>query len=385
MEIDSLVESCNALMAMKRYSSALEIAFEIIRIDPENSTGYILAARSLMDLDRHREAMSEASKAVTLDPLNYNCHLIYSDVVSRSPNISPGEIGSAVIAAKEAIRLNPLFSGCYLALTNALVRAKDYKEANFAVLKAIELDPMSSTIWTTAGYVALRAKNARASERASLYALTLDPNNALAISNLGYAMELNFRWTVGAVAYFNAAKIDPKSSLAVSRVEGIGFSYFRLISTLCLLPLMLVPPAYFIAVIGLNWWWRTKPARVKPAAQRLGIGIATSRRSRERYERYIGKIQREIRNPKALINWSAIRAQKPTPGRRYEYFGAAGLAVMLYFFSIYLVAGGVKQPNVNKHAAFVGSIVLAILALILTVIFIRWVLKERKFAKSFYS
>ncbi len=328
-DIDSMLVSGQTLLELRKEEKALGIANKVISLEPNNSRGYLLAARASRGLNRDQEAMRFANTAVSLDPNNYITHFTFSEIIALSSLKKDKRlVALAVKAANEAIRLNPNAAAAYNALANALAALGDFKQADLAIRKAIELSPMSSYVWISASSIAIKYRNHKAGMRACQFALKLNPTSSAAINNLGACLNQKGLWTIGAVAFFDSAKIDPRSSLARSNVESIGFQYLQILSVLVLLPLLIFFPIFVGARLSVAAWLSKKPEKLRPLANRLGLRVATSKRNRNKFEKYMKKAQNQNLDFKEMRKWSVLK------GKQYSLLRAMVYVLIAFFLII---------------------------------------------------
>ncbi|NNN21963.1 MAG: hypothetical protein HKL80_08190 [Acidimicrobiales bacterium] len=310
-DIDSMLTSGETLLALRKDEKALEIANKVIGLEPNSSKGYLLAARASRGLKRDHEAMRLANIAVALDPNNFFTHCAFSEIVALSSLKTDKRYAAlAVRAANEAIRLNPNSAASYNALANALAASRDFKQADAAIRKAIELSPLESYVWISASSIAIQYRNHKAGMKACQFALKLNPTSPAAINNLGACLNQKGQWTIGAVAFFDSAKIDPRSSVARSNVESIGYRYLQILSILILLPLLIIFPIFLIARLSVATWISRKPEILRPLANRLGLRVATSKRNRNKFEKYMRKAQKRKLDFKEMSTWSVLKGRQ---------------------------------------------------------------------------
>jgi Flp pilus assembly protein TadD len=347
-----------ALLELRRYEEAFQLASQAIAQQPGEARSHCLAAQALLGLRRHEEAAAAASQAIALAPSWSWPHRLYSAVLgeaSKSLRHSQQRAAHerAVSAAREAVRLSPSDRTCHTALAEASARAGQLKEADEAAREAIRLAPHNANVWATASFVALKAKNWRAAEYAAHKALSIDPDNRAATNNLGVAMRAAGRWGQGAVAFAGAASLDPRAPTARDNVALIGYQYLNYLSLFVLLPLLIVPPLFVAARVSVSAALANKPEGLRPLATRLGVKVASKERYRRKFEEAAAQAQKELGAGLAPGGWSAL------PGRHQASSSVLALVVLLaWVIALVLVAANIggNGPGV---AGWVAAVALA--------------------------
>jgi Flp pilus assembly protein TadD len=354
-DVRQLLEGAEALLDARRYDEVLELAAQAIAVDPSNPSAYTTAARALSELGRHDEAIRTAQNAVALAPGWAYAHRICSLALSSSPtNSSAPASKKAVEMAQEAVRLAPYDAGCHLALARACAIAGMFTPADEAVRKALQLAPNSANCWVSASFVAIRARSWSSAESAARRALALDPGNYAATNNLGVALRRQGNSTLGAIAFLDAARIDPRSPEARNNVEGIGFSYFRLVVPLLLAPLLIVWPLFIAARLGVGKWLASKPERLRPLARRVGIRVASSKRYRRKFEQQNARAQKMLASSERVNEWSALSGQHLMGDQLLKVLAGSLLLTALVFVAIAAIDAGPGNP-------VVGLVIVALL------------------------
>lgn len=356
VEVDRLLEAGEALLDARKPEQALSRVAEALTADPDSAAAHALAARALRDLGRHPEAEVEARQAVACAPQWAYPLRILALTLSKAPGATPWRSDESVAVAREAMRLEPQNPASYIVLADACATAGQFDEADETVRRGLQLAPHSAPMWVTASFVALKTHHWPAAESAARRALAIDPDDAAAINNLGVAIRRQGKTELGAVAFLDAVKIDPRSPAARENVELVGFQRLSVFAAVVLLPLAVFWPLYLAARLGTARWLATKPERLRPVARRLGIRVATSPRTRRRFERHNARLQAQVPVDAPVGEWSALRGRQLVSTSFLVV-----LAIGMGLTGVLLALATFGAPNVGT------SVVLAVIGFVLLV------------------
>jgi Flp pilus assembly protein TadD len=337
-DVLDLLRTGDALVAVKRFDQALDIANQAVSMNPDDSRAHTLRTCALVGLNRRADAESSARKVVSLAPDSAASYtLLCETLINSFSGRDPGTRLHAVTAGREAVRLDPLSPGAWVALAGAAADPAYMGDADRAVRQAIQLRPNSPQVWVTASYVALNGKSWRAAERAARKALALDPDNYAAANNLGEAMRHRGRFRMGGVALYDAAGMDPRSPEARSNLESLGFQYM---ASLMMIPALLVPAIIGNVLIG---WLVKQPEHFRPVARRLGIRLATSPRYQRKFAAQTRRKQKELEAMDAS-SWSATKGRQGV-----NWIHGTVIAVRVAVLVLFLV-GWASDPGATLAA-----------------------------------
>jgi Flp pilus assembly protein TadD len=355
-DVVGLLRTGDALVEVRRFDQALEMADQAVAIKPDDTRAHTLRTYALVGLNRRADAESSARKVVSLDPDSAASYtLLCETLINSFSGRDPGTRLQAVTAGREAVRLDPLSPGAWVALAGAAADPAYMGDADRAVRQAIQLRPNSPEVWVTASYVGLNGKSWRAAERAARKALTLDPDNYAAKNNLGEAMRHRGRFRMGGVALYDAAGMDPRSPEARSNLESLGFHYM---ASLMMIPALLVPAVFGNVLIG---WLTRQPEHFRPVARRLGIRLATSPKYQRQFAAQTQRRQKELETLNAS-SWSA------TEGRQgVNWLRVTIIAVRVAVLALFLIGWA-------SHPVATWTAVAACIAIFVLVTGFMWVL-----------
>ncbi len=186
------------LLKQSKNEEAIEIGKQAIEKCPTESEYYNLIALAYMFINNNSASIESINKALNIEKKSHyfsNKSLILMQINSFT---------DAVIAAEQAIEINPKNHEAFHNKSLALVRLKKYSEAIEPGMKAIELEPRLHQAYTNVGVayskIGLLAKSVEFYEKS----LKLERNNLDVLNNLGVAyIKLNKNEL--AKKYFNEA------------------------------------------------------------------------------------------------------------------------------------------------------------------------------------
>lgn len=169
---------------------------QLLRVDPEHSTGMQLLGLAKHRLGKNAEAIEIFQVALELDPGNADN---YSNI-----GIAYGALGSherAISNIKKAIELNPKQYLFYnnLALQYRLIG--DHKSAVSTLEQGIEMSPNQSQMWTNLGGIYGEMKQIKKSLECFEKALEVDACCAAAHVDIAFAHHLLGEWEDGFYSY----------------------------------------------------------------------------------------------------------------------------------------------------------------------------------------
>ncbi len=131
-------------------------------------------------IEAYYKAQAYAEKALALDPLLPEAHIVISRVLRNSWKLAEAEA-----ELRSAVDLNPNLAIVHYALSGGLMISGKYDEAISETRKALQLDPKSPSVLAMAGTVFLYAGKYDEAVQHFQAALEINPDSAFAHGNLG--------------------------------------------------------------------------------------------------------------------------------------------------------------------------------------------------------
>ncbi len=174
-------------------------------------------------LDKLEEAVVAYREAIKIDPTYAPAH--YNLGVAL---VGLGKLGESVVAYREAIELDPTLAVAYYNLGNSLADLDKLEEAVVAYREAIKIDPTYAPAHYNLGSVLVGLGKLGESVVAYREAIELDPTYAPAHYNLGVALVGLGKLGESVVAYREAIKIDPTLAVAHNNLGVVLFDLGKL-------------------------------------------------------------------------------------------------------------------------------------------------------------
>jgi Tfp pilus assembly protein PilF len=244
-----------ALLDLHRPEQALEELHQALAIAPDDPALLCHVALALLQLGRNRESAQAAERALAAEPTNEWAHrlraLALSAEAQRSSGTNRRHLGQeAIRSAEEAVRLRPMMPSPHIALAEARVVARDVEGADDAATTAVRLAPEDPTAWTCRSRVALAGRDFEGAREAAEQALRLDPEHYQARNNLGAALLGLGRTRDAAAAFTAAGRVNATSAVVQRNLINTGLRLPRVLTTLVLLVLLLVPAVGVLVFLG---------------------------------------------------------------------------------------------------------------------------------------
>jgi len=133
------IEKAQLLIGQQRYELALKEINQELASDPDNPYVHALQAVCLRQLDRTKEALDAAQRAVQIGPDFAFAHYVLSGVYDQDDRLKEAEG-----AIREALRLDPEDADYYTRLSSILIQQRRWEEALRAAEQALELEPANA-------------------------------------------------------------------------------------------------------------------------------------------------------------------------------------------------------------------------------------------------
>jgi tetratricopeptide (TPR) repeat protein len=229
---ESYITEANALAAEGKFTQAIDVYNEAIRLEPQNSILYIDIARAQVFAGRYDEALVNASNALLLNPDNATAYAVRAWALTRK-----GSLDEADAVIQEALRLDPNngVAHAYYAILlgnmfeqNAGPYADPITDAITESNTAIALAPDELEACWARGYILYITGNAELAIQQYLAAIEINPNISQIHLELGLAYR-SLDLTDQALQEYNLANTlnpsDPWPDLYSSRALAIVGKY----------------------------------------------------------------------------------------------------------------------------------------------------------------
>lgn len=133
------IEKAQLLIGQQRCELALKELNQELLSDPDNPYVYALQAVCLRQLNRNKDALEAARRAVQLGPDFAFAHYVLSGVYDQDNRFKEAEL-----SIREAIRLDPEDADYYARLSSIQMQQRRWEEALRAAEQALELEPTNS-------------------------------------------------------------------------------------------------------------------------------------------------------------------------------------------------------------------------------------------------
>jgi Flp pilus assembly protein TadD len=251
--VDDLLAKADALIEVGRYRDAIELARSAVSGAPSDYRPLCVWSRSLMGERKFADSVEMATQATRLAPnvpfAFYVQSVALGSLATASRDRERIRIGrEAVSAANECLRLAPYYSPGFIALGQAHALLGEIESADIALREAIRLAPSAVGTWVGASAIAIRAMNWEAAITASRRALAIEPGNYAALNNLGTALNASGDKR-GVEVLASAARVDPDQITARRNMAMIGINKVRVVIMIVLIPVGLIAHAGFLLYV----------------------------------------------------------------------------------------------------------------------------------------
>ncbi|HVS65120.1 MAG TPA: tetratricopeptide repeat protein [Thermoanaerobaculia bacterium] len=171
-------ESPEALLAMARVHRfdhsplTRDLVLESLKGNPSSVDARVLYAQLLLELEEYDEALTEASRALEVDPTSLEALSVRAAAHYLRLDEEAFEATRAQVFA-----LNPRYAGFYNRLSETCVQNRLYRQALEFSAEAVELDPRSWQAWGELGLNQLRLGEIEAGRESLEKAFAGDPYN----------------------------------------------------------------------------------------------------------------------------------------------------------------------------------------------------------------
>ena len=165
-------------------------------------------AWTLIELRRWKDAITEAQRALALNPQHYSG--LYNLSVAQRRT---GDATAAEQTARALIGYFPNSASAYNILSRALKDQRRFADAIAASREAIRLNPNDADLWINLADVLILQKLYDEGIEACQKAIGLNPNAAMAHNNYAVGLEEMGRNAEADAAYRKAMELDPLSPL----------------------------------------------------------------------------------------------------------------------------------------------------------------------------
>lgn len=197
------------LINVGRHGDAVTFLGHALASTPDDYELHALLAQAYLGLNQPAAALRAAEEASRRAPEDEWVHRVRSLVLRRS-----GRARDAVAASRESVRLAPELAIAHHSLAEAHLAARQHDDAYVQALEALRLSPESADLHDLVGRCLIRKRMYREAESAFRRALTLDPNHAAAHNNLGVVLAGTGRRAQAVHEYNEAARLDPSFEVA---------------------------------------------------------------------------------------------------------------------------------------------------------------------------
>jgi Tfp pilus assembly protein PilF len=173
----NLIEEALSALRNEEYARAVAIADQLAVDLPENAVVRAIRAQGLLYSDNPDGALTEARKAVDLDPMNAHNQVLLGYAAWRSERLTLAQ--SSFEAAVRFSDRDPFFLAEYAWF---LANQRAPKTAEIAAQNAIDANATSSTAWAALGLSQFRMHRRTDAETSLRRALELNPNDIYAQS-----------------------------------------------------------------------------------------------------------------------------------------------------------------------------------------------------------
>lgn len=203
-ETSSHIEKARFLIARSRPEEARrELALEIAE-NPGNGTAHALDALCLKDLERTKEALSAAERAIAADPELPLAH--YSLAAAR---FSDENYRGAEAATLEALRLDPFEPTFHAMLARTRMSRRQWEGALEAAENGLEIDAEDTDCINLRAMALIQLNRHDQAASAIEYAMASDPEDALTHANRGWHLVDLGEYDQAMDHFRQALRLDP--------------------------------------------------------------------------------------------------------------------------------------------------------------------------------
>lgn len=175
------IEKAQLLIGQRRYELALRELAQEMTSNPDDPYVHALQAVCLGALDRNKEALDAARRAVQIGPDFAYAHYVLSQVSDQDDRVKEAER-----AIREAIRLDPEEADYYTMLSGLHLQQRRWEEALRAAEQALELEPTNAGSLNFRSLALNNLNRVDEAAAATEGALAANPDDALAHATKGW-------------------------------------------------------------------------------------------------------------------------------------------------------------------------------------------------------
>jgi tetratricopeptide (TPR) repeat protein len=201
----------NSLLNLNRHEEALQSYVKTIELDPKNFIAWGNQGNTLFNLKRYEEALQSYKKVIELDPRNPNAWINQGNALN---NLKRHE--EALQSYKKSIELDSRNSIAWMNQGNTLDNLERHEEALQSYKKSIELNPKNSNAWKKQGNTLDNLERHEEALQSYKKAIELDPRNSIAWINKSGVFNSLRRYDKALQSLKKAIELDPENSNAYS-------------------------------------------------------------------------------------------------------------------------------------------------------------------------
>lgn len=175
------IEKAQLLMEQRRFELAMKELNQELLSSPDEPHVHALLAVCLRQLDRNKEALDAARRAVQVGPDYPYAHYVLAGVYDQDDRFKEAEQ-----AIREAIRLDPQDADYYVRLANLQMQQRRWEEGLRVAERALELDPTHSGALNLRAMALDNLNRVDEAAAATASALAANPDDATAHATKGW-------------------------------------------------------------------------------------------------------------------------------------------------------------------------------------------------------
>ena len=197
------------LIELDRHDEAVPLLLQALASDPDDTWLLDLLAQAQLQVDP-AAALATSRKLIALEPDDHRGHLLAALAARKSAGARDAERH-----ARQAVELAPHSPNAHVVLAQTLVdRKRKLREAMRHAKEAVELAPHDAMGYLTAGNVELRRGHGRQADVWYRRALDLDPTDQTAAANLALTHSVRGRPAEALAEASALLRVDPQDEWA---------------------------------------------------------------------------------------------------------------------------------------------------------------------------